>query len=173
MKSRRKPSRKRTPGSGRKPSPAPVAPDSVSSVAGAAAEPPPVAAPRGRPFPRGNDVAKRYWFKPGQSGNPGGVPATVQEFREEVRKRTMAVLDRLDDVLDHGTEEGIIRASRELFANAWSKPTLRVEASGPGGGPIAIKTVLTSDERRARAAALLAKATGLKKSGDDDPGESD
>jgi len=116
--------------------------------------------PRGAPFPKGNELGHATRFKAGKTGNPGGVPKTVQEFRELVRQRTMTALDRLDDLLDHGSEEGVVKGIRETFAQGWPKPTI-IELGGPGGGPVNIKAELTSDEKRARAAALVAKATAM------------
>lgn len=123
---------------------------------------------RGKPFPKGNTIGLPTRFQPGKSPNPGGVPKDVKEFRALMQLRTEVSLQRVDDILDHGTERGIIEVSKEVWANGWGKPTVRIEQSGPAGGPIEVKAVLTSDERRARAAALIAQAAaraGAKKAG--------
>lgn len=98
-------------------------------------------------------------FQRGKSGNPGGVPKDVAEYRALMRMRVPAMLERLDDVLDHGTEEGVIRAIREVNANAFPKPAQAIELAGPDGGAIAIKAELTSDEKRKRTETLIAAAT--------------
>lgn len=65
------------------------------------------------------------------------------------------------------------------IVNRWKgTPTARTEISAPGGGPVAIKTVLTSDEKRRRIAELAAVAAARvaaakKASGGDAPGGSD
>lgn len=119
--------------------------------------------PRGQPFPRGNEIGLPTRYQAGQTGNAGGVPKDVAEYRELMRARIPTMLARLDDVFDHGTEEGVIKAIREVNANAFPRPAQAIELGGPGGGPIAIKAELTSDEKRARAAALIAKAKSLVK----------
>jgi len=134
----------------RRPRKHPAAPDSASK--------PRKAAPRGAPFPTGNKLGLPTQFKPGQTGNPGGVPKDVTEYRNLIRRRIPVMLARLDDVLHHGTEEGIIKAIREVNANAFPKPVQSIELGGPDGGPIPFKTVLTSDEKRKRAEALIADA---------------
>ena len=59
--------------------------------------------------------------------------------------------------------------------NRWKgTPTVKTEIGGPGGGPIPIKTVLTSDEKRARVAALIetarARVRAASTQGDDSSG---
>ncbi len=114
--------------------------------------------PRGEPFPKGNSFGLATRFPAGKSGNAGGVPKTVQEFRDLMRLRVEKALDRLDDVLDHGTEDGVIKGIRETFADAFPRPVQAIELAGPDGGAIPVKVALTSDEKRKRAEALIAGA---------------
>ena len=125
---------------------APVAPDRASK------------SERGKPFPVGNKLGLPTQYKPGKTGNAGGVPKDVREYRELMRQRIPTMLARLDDVFDHGTEEGVIKAIREVNANAFPKPVQSIELAGPDGGAIPVKAVMTSDEKRKRAAALIAAA---------------
>lgn len=127
-------------------------------------EPAPRLAPRGRAFPKGNSFGAATRFKPGQTGNPGGIPKTLKEFREAVRDRAMVALDRIDDVLDHGSEEGIIKASREVFAYAWGRPTQPI--GGDGGGPV--KLTFDDVRRRLTEIAIANGVTGDDGDGDDD-----
>ncbi len=113
---------------------------------------------RGRPFPVGNKLGLPTQYKPGASGNPGGVPKDVREYRELMRMRVPAMLGRLDDLLAHGTEEGLKFAIREVNVNSFPKPATSIELAGPDGGAIPIKAELTSDEKRKRAEALIATA---------------
>lgn len=75
----------------------------------------------------------------------------------------MVALERIDDVLDHGSEEGIIKASREIFAHGWGRPTQPLEHGGPGGGPIKH----TFDDVRRKLTELAAGA-GVNGETDDD-----
>jgi len=123
---------------------------------------------RGQPFPKGNDLGLATQYKPGKTGNAGGVPKDVREYRELMRQRIPTMLARLDDVFDHGTEEGVIKAIREVNANAFPKPVQSIELGGPDGGPIPVKAIMTSDEKRKRTEALIAAAvarTTAKKPG--------
>jgi hypothetical protein len=148
----------------------PVAPERASS------------SERGKPFPKGNKLGLPTQFKAGASGNPGGVPKSVLEFRELMQMRTEAAISRLDDVLEHGTEEGVIKASREVLANAWGRPPQAIEVGGPGGGPVRVtyddvRTKLTdlakkAEERKAHEAEAAAEDAGAD-AADDDSTDSD
>lgn len=110
--------------------------------------------PRGQPFPKGNDLGLPTRFEPGKSGNPGGVPKDVREFRELMRMRTATSLARLDDLLEHGSEEGLIKAIREVNAYAWPRMPTSVELGGPDGGPVRV----TYDDVRTKLTDLAKKA---------------
>lgn len=123
---------------------------------------------RGKPFPKGNNLGLPTRFAPGKSGNPGGVPKDVAEYRALMRARVGVMLERLDDLLEHGTEDGLKFAIREVNTNAFPRPVQSIELAGPDGGAIPVKAVLTSEEKRARAAELIAAAAAraaAKKSG--------
>lgn len=104
----------------------------------------------GRPFPKG------------QSGNPSGRPPLSPEYKvavEDVGKRS---LQGLSNIIDDPTHVNYFQA---LIAglNRWKgTPTSKSEIGGPGGGPIPFKTVLTSDEKRARFRQLAEKAAALE-----------
>ncbi len=51
-------------------------------------------APRGQPFPAGNDAGRR-WTKGGPSPNPGGRPRTGAESRARCREIASELLERL------------------------------------------------------------------------------
>lgn len=110
--------------------------------------------PRGKPFEEGNASGYEKRFPKGVSGNPGGVPKDVREFREACQQRLGKALTRMDDVLDHGSEEGILKAFRELSANGYGRPPQPVELGGPGGGPVRV----TYDDVRLKLNDLTAKA---------------
>lgn len=122
-------------------------------------------------------------------GRPPGTPvplATVDDWIEKAKERirevlstdvkeaTMMQLGRLfEDLIQHkagGHRDTVIQTERLLADILGTKAALRIETSGPGGGPIAVKTVLTSDEKRARAAALMA-AAGARLAAADEAGD--
>lgn len=127
--------------------------------------PPPKARPRGKLFPKGNSFGAATRFKPGQTGNAGGVPKSVQEFRERVRLRTERILDRYDDVIEHGSEQGILKAGDTLLAHGWGRPSQPHEHAGAGGGPI----VHTFADVRRKLADLAAGGVTGDGDADDDP----
>jgi len=107
-------------------------------------------------------------FKPGQSGNPGGRPAGLSEYRalcreksEEVLEKVMKAFGRLrsaQDILEMGTP-----LFRVLAEHGWGKPTQAVHVSDPGGGPVQAEVKHThelkppSPEQLARVAERLAQ----------------
>lgn len=117
------------------------------------------------------------WGK-GKSGNPKGRPPLPEDYKlamGEIGPRALAALGLIIDNAEHPRHEQAI----EYALNRWKgTPTARTEIAGPGGGPIALKTVLTSDEKRRRVAELAAVAAArvaasTKKTGSDGPGGSD
>lgn len=104
-----------------------------------------------------NPTGKGGW-KPGQSGNPSGMPKEVGEFRVMCREYTPDAVRALAAAL-HGADR--VPAAKALLAYAWGAPTQ--EITGPNGGPIrAALSVLestgemTTDEMRRRLVALEA-----------------
>jgi len=84
----------------------------------------------------------------------------------------LAALDAILANPDHPRHE----QAAEYIVNRWKgTPTARTEISGPAGGPVALKTVLTSDEKRRRIVELAALAAARVEAGKktDEPGESD
>jgi hypothetical protein len=110
------------------------------------------AKPRGRPFP------------PGQSGNPGGRPATSKEFRELARNYSAGALRKLYAIALGGTGSAAVRACELIIERAWGRPPL--EVSGPRGGPIDMRfhgAVRSAIEQ------LIAEEAESQAAGDDDP----
>lgn len=77
---------------------------------------------RGRPFPAG------------QSGNPGGRPASSKEFRQLARDYSPIALKKLYQIALTGKGFAAVRACEVIIERAWGKTPL--EVSGPRGGPI-------------------------------------
>lgn len=101
------------------------------------------------------EAGKATRFKPGQSGNPGGRPATpklLDLIRQEVEERADEILAALFEALkaerSYGAGESIItqtdhamrvKAAVELLDRVYGKPTQRTELAGDAGGPIRIQ----------------------------------
>lgn len=99
--------------------------------------------PRGKPFPPGNQAAKGH-----------GRPPLPPEYKLAMEDLGPRGLQALANIIEDPTYPRHEQAC-EYVVNRWKgTPTTRIEQSGPGGGPIAVKTVLTSDEKRARIRAL-------------------
>ncbi len=101
----------------------------------------------------------RTVFKPGKSGNPGGRPKDLPEFRKQVREMgTEVALQRLvhNVVLAPAMEAN--KACEILLAYGWGRPSVAVEVSGPNGGPVEVSDA--RDRVIARLAGLLAAGAG-------------
>jgi hypothetical protein len=77
-------------------------------------------------------------FVKGESGNPGGRPAALREFRDKAQKLSDIALATLVKALT--SEDGRTRviAAKEILDRAWGKATQTI--AGPDGGPVAIDT---------------------------------
>lgn len=122
--------------------------------------------PEGRRFGPGNQAARGF-----------GRPKSNAEMREMARDTTGMVIAKWSAILLKNNGNAAVRAGEMLMAYAWGKPNQPIV--GADDGPIAIRTVLTSDERRSRLRELAQKAVTLAAaeivakedgSGGDDPG---
>lgn len=105
-------------------------------------------AKRKKPKARQPQKRNRTSFKEGQSGNPGGRPKGLGEFRELVRDRlTVKALEALERHLAKKMRGGaVVRAAVEALSFGWGKPTQAVEVSGVGGAPVAVKAEVANAE---------------------------
>lgn len=87
-------------------------------------------------------------FVKGQSGNPGGRPKGLLEFKRECEQRSTRALELLDDAIGQGPSPVAIEAAKLLLAYAWGKPTQTVDVTGDLN--LSITRVL--EEARQRAA---------------------
>ena len=94
-------------------------------------------------------------------------------MNDRIGPKGLAALEAILDNPGHPRHE----QAAEYAINRWKgTPTVKTEIAGPDGGPVAVKTVMTSDEKRARVAALMATArarAGAGQTGEHDPGEPD
>jgi hypothetical protein len=94
---------------------------------------------RGKPFEPGNQAAKGH-------GRPS-LPADYKAAMEDLGPRGLQALANIVDDPSHPRHEH----AAEYIVNRWKgTPKQRTELSGPEGGPIPVKAVRTSDEKRRR-----------------------
>lgn len=76
--------------------------------------------PRGRPF------------KPGQSGNPGGRPRVLTEFRLAAREYSTQALEILRSIMcgKRASASARVQAARELLNRAWGLPQQELVIEG-------------------------------------------
>lgn len=136
---------------------------------------PPIRRKSGKRDARGGK--RRTSWKPGQSGNTKGRPLLPLDYKlamsDRVGPKGLAALEAILDNPKHPRHE----QAAEYAVNRWKgTPTVKTEISGPEGGPVAVRQVLTSDEKRARAAALIQAARDrvtAANAGEDDPAGAD
>lgn len=115
--------------------------------------------PENRPKQAGRQPQKRNAtsFKPGQSGNPGGRPKGLGEFREMMRERlTEKAVAALERHLARGVVGAdAVRSAVEALAFAWGRPAQAVEMSGPEGAAIPVKAELVPNADPDQLASVL------------------
>lgn len=102
---------------------------------------------------------RRTTWQPGiPSPNPRGRPKIPAEHKAALKMLDPMAAQAAGEILNDPTHKDRARIAEAVWNRVHGMPKQRVEASGPDGAPIAIKAELTSDEKRARATALLAAA---------------
>lgn len=99
-------------------------------TSGAAGKPGAKKAKKKKKMPEG-----RRW-KPGQSGNPSGLPKQGLELRDAARSFTEEALETLVRVLRARPPLAKIKAAVAILDRGWGKPAQALQLSGPDGGPI-------------------------------------
>lgn len=79
---------------------------------------------------------KQGRFVKGASGNPGGRPALIGDFREKCRERTDAALEALVAALEDPMAR--VSAAKVLLEFAWGKASQSVQVTGEEGKPLSI-----------------------------------
>lgn len=63
-------------------------------------------------------------FEKGKSGNPGGRPKVLKEFKEACRGRTIAALKTINALMIRGRSEFVkLQAAQYILDQGWGKPT--------------------------------------------------
>jgi hypothetical protein len=81
-------------------------------------------------------------FRPGQSGNPGGRPKSLEHIRSLARDNSVRALERLIELIESDDPRVAIVASKEVLDRAFGKPT---PASEKCNEPVHIQIVRMSD----------------------------
>lgn len=67
-------------------------------------------------------------FKPGQSGNPGGMHKDTAEMRALCRALTAEAIKTLEQIMLAGESEGSrVQAAQAILDRAWGKPVTETE----------------------------------------------
>lgn len=104
------------------------------------------------------------WRK-GQSGNLKGRPKIPAPYKEAIAALDPMAGQALGEILADPAHKDRARIAEYVWNRNHGMPKQRVEASGPDGAPIPIKAVLTSEEKRARLASILATGAARLKEG--------
>jgi hypothetical protein len=112
---------------------------------------------KGRKNDKRGGRRRTTWTKETRPRSPGRpkLPADYKAALEDMGPRGMQALQNILDNPDHPRHE----QAAEYIVNRWKgTPTVKVESSGPNGGPIPVALATTSGAKRARAVALLEAA---------------
>ena len=83
-----------------------------------------------------------WWrFRKGQSGNPGGHPASIRPVIELARNLSIPALHVLAEIAANPKAPAVARiaAADKILDRAWGKPHASVSLSGPDGGPVPLE----------------------------------
>lgn len=123
----------------------------------------------GKGGPRGGR-RRTTWQKGIASPNPKGRPKIPAEHKAALKMLDPMAAQAAGEILADPAHKDRARLVEAVWNRNHGMPKQRVEASGPDGAPIAIKAELTSDEKRAKLAAILAtgaaRAAAAKKETD-------
>jgi hypothetical protein len=82
-------------------------------------------------------------FAPGQSGNPGGRPAVVRDFRQRCRDfMESGGWQNLIDLANTSGDKDQLRALELIASYAYGKPKQGVELTGEDGAPLNVGVVI-------------------------------
>lgn len=86
---------------------------------------------------------RKYQFKPGQSGNPKGRPRNL--YQEAIEKALPPA--EFAEIVTTAARDGDSRVISALMDRHFPKPevAVKLEASGPDGGPIPVEAKSTLD----------------------------
>ena len=106
-------------------------------------------------------------FVKGKSGNPGGRPKELAEFRQLLREKKAhkALRCLMDEIGTRGDD--CVKAAEIVLAYAWGKPTQGVEFSGKDGGAIPIEVKPNVEPSRTAAILQVLAAVGVLPAGAD------
>lgn len=106
-------------------------------------------------------------FKPGQSGNPGGRPAGLGEFRALCRENAEWAMEQLKKAIQKAAAKGqvlgVAAGVKLLWESAYGKPAQTVRVSGEDGGPV--KAEVAHELKRPSAQQLAPIVDALARSG--------
>jgi hypothetical protein len=108
-------------------------------------------------------------FKPGQSGNPGGRPAGLSEFRELCRENAEWAMEALKKALKKaaakGNVLGVAAGVKLIWESGFGKPAVSVRLAGEDGGPVQADVKHTHEFRRPSPEQLAPIVDALARSG--------
>lgn len=86
-------------------------------------------------------------WKPGQSGNPSGLPKAGTTLRDMARAHTQEALETLIASLRSRSQGVRVKAACEILDRGWGKPTQKI-AGDEESGPIKLVTVQFIDPHK-------------------------
>jgi len=114
----------------------------------------------GVPFEPGHDIGKETRWKPGQSGNPLGLPKEFAHVRDLARQYTGNAVRALVEITNCDGHPAQERAAKAILDRAWGTPEQTLQVTGADKGPLQIDLVRLNDEQLRLLERLIAEATG-------------
>jgi hypothetical protein len=102
---------------------------------------------RGNPnWMKGKSANPDTQWKPGQSGNPVGLPEEYRHVRELAKEYTGNAVRALVEIANDERHRDRAWAADRLLDRAWGQTNQKVEVTGKDGGPLVVEVRKFSDE---------------------------
>jgi hypothetical protein len=87
---------------------------------------------------KGSSANEATRWKPGQSGNPSGLPKGYVHVRELARQYTTEAIEALVEIVREKKHPSRVAAIKVLLERAWGAPEQKVELAGKDGEALSI-----------------------------------
>jgi hypothetical protein len=95
-----------------------------------------------------------YYWKPGQSGNPGGRPKAEKHVRDMAKKMTDRILIELYNIAIDPRPKADMRAkvaaAKEILDRGWGRPSIHVDVDASAANDLAARMAAATKRIKAK-----------------------